>query len=122
MCTCRLEAEIASAEVARRFIEDALRTDAVGEETLFRAQLLATELVTNAVRHGRSPVELKLARRDGRIRIEARDDCPERPVASAVDSPTRHRGLMLVEDLSEEWGFDVDDGQGKVVWFEVGAT
>jgi hypothetical protein len=29
---------------------------------------------------------------------------------------------MLVEDLSEEWGCDLDDGHGKVVWFEVPAT
>ena len=77
-----------------------------------------------AIRRARTAglVELKLARRDGRIRIEARDDCPERPVPSSLDSPTRHRGLMLVEDLSEEWGCDLDDGHGKVVWFEVPAT
>lgn len=120
--TVRFAPDLASAKGARRFVEDALHPETIGEEALFRAQLLATELVTNAVRHAQSPVELTVAHREGRIRIEARDDSTVRPAPPQVDAPTRHRGLLLVEDLSENWGVDVQDHSGKVVWCEVGAA
>lgn len=115
----RLPPNLESADAARRLVEGELRPAGVDEETLFRVQLLATELVTNAVRHAGSPVELSVACRDDRIRIEARDASPEVPRPPCVDAPTRHRGLLLVEDLSDEWGVDVQDGDGKVVWFEL---
>ncbi len=119
MATLRFPPDLASAQEARCFVEDELRRESVGEETLFRAQLVATELVTNAVRHAHSPVELTVAHRDDRIRIEARDDSTARPTLPQVDPPTRHRGLLLVEDLCENWGVDVQDHSGKVVWCEV---
>lgn len=122
MCSCRLAPEIRNAEVARRFVEAELRRHAVGEEAVFLAQLLTTELVTNAVRHAGSPVDVKVARREDRIRIEARDDSTDLPVMPEGDSPTRHRGLLLIDDLSEDWGVEVHDLGGKVVWFEVLAT
>lgn len=103
----------------RSFVENAVRRECVDEDTLFRVQLVATELVTNAVRHAGSPVELSVAWTGDRIRVEARDDSTSRP-APPDDSPqTRHRGMRLVEDLSDSWGVEVPDGSGKVVWCEV---
>ncbi len=122
MSTVCFASHLASAQAARRFVEDELRPEAVGEDALFRAQLLVTELVTNAVRHARSPVELTVANRDGRIRIEARDNSTARPAPPRVDAHTRHRGLLLVQDLSENWGVDVQGHSGKVVWCEVRAA
>ena len=119
MPTLRFPPDLASAQGARRFVECQLRGESVGEEALFRAQLLATELVTNAVRHAHSPVDLTVAHWDDRIRIEARDDSTARPAPHRVDPPTRHRGLLLMEDLCEDWGVDVQDHSGKVVWCEV---
>jgi anti-sigma regulatory factor (Ser/Thr protein kinase) len=120
--SCRLAPEISNAEVARRFVEDELRREAVGEDTLFLAQLLTTELVTNAVRHAESPVEITVIRREDRIRIEARDDSTAVPALPPDDPPIRYRGLLLVEDLAEEWGVEVEDRKGKIVWFEVLVT
>jgi anti-sigma regulatory factor (Ser/Thr protein kinase) len=120
--SCRLAPEISNAEVARRFVEDELRREAVSEDTLFLAQLLTTELVTNAVRHAESPVEITVIRREDRIRIEARDDSTAVPALPADDPPIRYRGLLLVEDLAEEWGVEVEDRKGKIVWFEVLVT
>lgn len=79
--------ELPSAEAARRFVEGELRRAAVDEETLFRVQLLTTELVTNAVRHANSSVELTVAHRGDRVRVEARDDSPNRPTPVRLDGP-----------------------------------
>lgn len=119
MPTAQFAADLASGDGVRSFVEHGLRREALSADVLFHAQLLATELVTNAVRHAGSSVELTVARRGDRIRIEARDDSPARPVTAHVDASTRHRGLLLVEDLSEAWGVDVHDHTGKVVWCEV---
>ena len=82
------------------------------------AQLVATELVTNAARHAQSEVDLTVAGGRGRVRIEARDDSCVIPTPTTVETATRHRGLLLIEDLSEGWGVDPAD-DGKVVWCEL---
>ena len=104
---------------ARRFVEDELRPAGAGEDTLCHAQLLVTELVTNAARHAHSAVDLTVAGEQGRVRIEARDDSTAMPTAPRVDTATRHRGLQLIEDLSEGWGVDVRGDDGKTVWCEL---
>jgi anti-sigma regulatory factor (Ser/Thr protein kinase) len=119
MKTLRFAADLRSALEARRFVEDELRPAGAGDDTLLHAQLLATELVTNAARHAQSPVELTITRGNGRVRIEARDDSAGTPTPPSVDTPTRHRGLHLIEDLSEGWGVEAQDDSGKVVWCEL---
>jgi anti-sigma regulatory factor (Ser/Thr protein kinase) len=118
MATARFGPDLSSAEEARRFVENELRPAGAGDDTLFRAQLLTTELVTNAARHARSPVDLTVAGGQGLVRIEARDDSPSAPTPPQVDTPTRHRGLFLIEDLSEGWGVETA-ANGKVVWCEL---
>ena len=122
MTTARFAPELRSATAARRFAEDELRPAGVGEDTLCHAQLLVTELVTNAARHAQSAVDLTIAGEHGRVRIEARDDSSAIPIAPSVDTETRHRGLQLIEDLSEGWGVDVRGDDGKIVWCELAST
>ncbi len=86
---------------------------------MLHTQLVVTELVTNAARHAQSPVQLTIAPAVGRVRIEARDDSAATPTPPDVDTPTRHRGLHLIEDLSESWGVEAQDAGGKVVWCEL---
>ncbi len=119
MKTVRLAPQLQSALEARRFVEDELRPAGAGDDTLLHAQLLATELVTNAARHAQSPVELTIAPGSGRVRIEARDDSAALPTAPLAETPTRHRGLHLIEDLSQGWGVEARDDSGKVVWCEL---
>ena len=119
MPTAQFAADLASGDGVRTFVEHGLGRDTLSADALFHAQLLATELVTNAFRHAGSAVELTVARHGDRIRIEARDDSTAKPVTSDNDASTRHRGLLLVEDLSEAWGVDVQDRTGKVVWCEM---
>ena len=122
MATERFAAELRSATEARRFVEDELRPAGAGEDTLCHALLLVTELVTNAARHAQSAVDLTIVGEHGRIRIEARDDSTVIPKAPRMDTETRHRGLQLIEDLSEGWGVDVRGDDGKVVWCELAST
>ncbi len=122
MTTARFAAELRSATEARRFVEDELRPAGAGEDTLCHAQLLVTELVTNAARHARSAVDLTISGEDGRVRIEARDDSSAMPTAPRVETETRHRGLQLIEDLSEGWGVDVRGDDGKIIWCELAST
>ncbi|HEV2760572.1 MAG TPA: ATP-binding protein [Acidimicrobiales bacterium] len=122
MATARFDPELRSATEARRFVEDELRLAGAGEDTLCHAQLLVTELVTNAARHARSAVDLTISGEDGRVRIEARDDSSAMPTAPQVETQTRHRGLQLIEDLSEGWGVEVRGDDGKTVWCELAST
>ena len=122
MATARFAPELRSATEARRFVENELRPAGVGEDTLCHAQLLVTELVTNAARHAQSPVDVTVGTGQGRVHIQARDDSSAIPVASPVDTETRHRGLQLIEDLSEGWGVDVRGDDGKIVWCELAST
>ena len=122
MATARFAPELRSATAARRFVEDELRPAGAGEDTLCHAQLLVTDLVTNAALHAHSAVDLTFAGEQGRVRIEARDDSSAIPIAPRVDTGTRHRGLQLIEDLSEGWGVDVRGDEGKIVWCELAST
>jgi serine phosphatase RsbU (regulator of sigma subunit)/anti-sigma regulatory factor (Ser/Thr protein kinase) len=83
------------------------------------AELLVSELVTNAVRHSRSrPVELRLVRGDTLL-CEVDDDDHELPtLMSAGPGDEEGRGLHVVSTLAREWGTS-RTGTGKTVWFEL---
>ena len=108
---------MASAEVARRFLEDQFRSEPVSEDSLFRAQLLTTELVTNGVLHARTRLTLGVVNGDDRVLVTVEDAnqlLPEQQPYS--DTRTSGRGMALLRELAQEWGIDVDD-EGKTVWF-----
>jgi anti-sigma regulatory factor (Ser/Thr protein kinase) len=114
----RLAGELRSAIEARRLVEDELGPAGAGEDTMLHTQLVVTELVTNAARHAQTPVELSIATAVGRVRIEARDSSAA-TLTPHAGTPTRHRGLELIEDLSDGWGVEAQDAGGKVVWCEL---
>ncbi|HET9091419.1 MAG TPA: ATP-binding protein, partial [Acidimicrobiales bacterium] len=81
--------------------------------------LLASELVTNAVLHGREPVELRLSRRAGELLLEVFDaagSLPRRRHPTAADESGR--GLQMVRLLSSETGVRLA-ADGKWVWCTV---
>ncbi|MFF1558568.1 ATP-binding protein [Streptomyces sp. NPDC058279] len=88
------------------------------------AELLITELVTNALVHTEQGAEVSACIADTRLRVEVRDYAARRPrphVPSADDG-THGRGLVLVQALADDWGVDaLAPGAGKVVWFELDA-
>ncbi len=83
------------------------------------ALLLASELVTNAVVHTRSPDVGVSARCNGDTLRVAVDDDDAVPSGSghACSGPTG-TGLSLVDALAARWGWEPTSG-GKRVWFEV---
>lgn len=83
------------------------------------AVLLASELVGNAVVHGRSSVELRMALLARVLRIEVYDEDARLPSPS-VPNPEAigGRGLQIVATLSRSWGADPVPG-GKRVWCEL---
>lgn len=96
----------------------------VTEERLFDLQLLVSEVVTNAVRHGgarhEERVDLRIAVMDDQVRLEVRDPGPGfhdvAPVLPETDRGGGY-GLYLVDLYSDDWG--VSGTEGTCVWFEV---
>ncbi len=93
-------------------------------------ELLTSELVTNAVRHGASDphesILLRATRQDGSVRIEVCDEgtgFAGGPDQGSLLEPGGH-GLLLVETLAESWG--VTRGSPNCtpncVWFEQPVT
>ena len=83
------------------------------------AMLLVSEVVTNAVEHGRAPVRLRIDCDDTGIQIAVDDANPVLPRARRLDR-RRHsgRGLVLVQRLATDWGVRRTE-HGKQVWFRL---
>lgn len=82
------------------------------------AELLVSELVTNAIRAASYEVELRLMR-VGKLLVEVSDDNHNLPQLQRADpDDIRGRGLALVSHLSRRWGTS-RKAVGKVVWFEL---
>jgi anti-sigma regulatory factor (Ser/Thr protein kinase) len=85
-------------------------------------ELLVTELVTNAVKASRaviqaSHVRLWLVSDLTQVLILVWDASPQSPVRIDASGETENgRGLILVEAISEQWGWYGDGGDGKFVW------
>lgn len=85
-----------------------------------KAVLVASELVTNAVLHARTEIQLRLSVEEANVRIEVHDGNSRVPVpASCGVDATSGRGLALVAAVADSWGFELQ-GDGKVVWAELG--
>jgi anti-sigma regulatory factor (Ser/Thr protein kinase) len=89
-------------------------------ESLADAVLVLDELVSNALRHGRTPAWVRLVRETGRLRFEVTDASP-RPARPRPPDIEGGRGLMMVDACSRRWGQWQHDG-GKTVWAELAVT
>jgi anti-sigma regulatory factor (Ser/Thr protein kinase) len=119
-CRVRLATGPAAPAEARRRVRDAIRSWRVPVD-LDAALLLTSELVTNAVRHeagqGAQAVVLAIASSRGRLRVDVHDTSCSLPAVAEVPADAETgRGLLLVETLSDEWGF-YRTPAGKAVYF-----
>jgi anti-sigma regulatory factor (Ser/Thr protein kinase)/anti-anti-sigma regulatory factor len=81
------------------------------------ARLVTTELVTNAVRHAGTPIELTVTRGRRYLHLAVRDYHPRRSrlMGSSGKTEPSSRGLLLVEAVSSSWGCTLLP-DGKVTW------
>ncbi len=116
---------------ARSQVKTALRAWRLWAETIETAELMASELVTNAVKAA-GPEQESLTYADlgsidriavtlryllGRVIIEVFDSNNNPPVLDEADTDAESgRGLMLVQALSKEWGYFFPPSGGKVVY------
>lgn len=76
--------------------------------------LVVSELVTNAIEHGRGSVRLRVCHDEGELRIEVTDDNEAAAQLGTVSEDGESgRGLLLVAVLSRDWGVSDD---GRTTW------
>ena len=113
----RLSTGPAAAAEARRRVRAAIASWQIPVDQ-DAALLLTSELVTNAVRHepGQA-VMLVISCSRGRLRVDVHDTARTLPAVADVPADAESgRGLLLVETLSDEWGF-YRTPAGKAVYF-----
>jgi anti-sigma regulatory factor (Ser/Thr protein kinase) len=119
-CVVHLEPTLAAPAEARRAVRTALGSG-LPRETTDLAELLTSELVTNAIRHGTGSVTLVMNCADGVLAISVSDDDPTMPLVQP-DEPLAAggRGVRMVQRMAQEWGVTArESGPGKVVWFRL---
>lgn len=116
--TARLRAEPYSSRIARHFVTDTLGAWSCGHLSE-EAALLTSELVTNAVLHAGTDIDVTVCRTASGVRIEVADAHP-RAVSGPEDNgaAAKGRGLLVVDTLAEDWGV-TPARTGKSVWFEL---
>jgi serine phosphatase RsbU (regulator of sigma subunit) len=114
----RLSLDPVQAGRARAVVREQLRDWGLGQAA-YSAELMVSELVTNAVRHSHSrPVELRLVRGDTLL-CEVDDDDHDLPtLLNAGPADEAGRGLRVVTTLARAWGTSRTSA-GKTVWFEL---
>ncbi|MBO8185844.1 SpoIIE family protein phosphatase [Streptomyces spirodelae] len=110
-----------SLHAARQALRTALQRWSMGS-LADTAELLASEMATNALLHteGDATLTARPVRDGGRaLRIAVTDSSPASPQRrAATEQSTSGRGLMLIEELATDWGVE-PRGNGKRVWCEI---
>ena len=106
---------------ARRWLHEALATIELDEDTRQLAVLVVDELVTNAVIHAGTPIDVRVEHESGVVHCEVIDRRTDGPLPRIIETADgRGRGLRLVDVVSRSWGVDRDTG-GTNVWADIGA-
>jgi len=112
-----LTPKLTAARRSRSLIRRPLRQWGLAE-LIPTAELVVSELVTNAVRYAQSRISLRLVL-EGGLFCEILDDSAALPrLRQAADDDERGRGLQVVSQVAQRWGTR-RTGTGKVVWCEL---
>ncbi|MCZ7415029.1 MULTISPECIES: ATP-binding protein [unclassified Streptomyces] len=111
--------------IARTTLKAVLSAHGLGD-LIDRAELLTSELTSNAVRYSEGPATVRLRWENPVLRVSVTDTCPDLPVRQRTIGPdaVRGRGLLILDLFADAWGgcgigealFGVG---GKSVWFEL---
>jgi signal transduction histidine kinase/DNA-binding response OmpR family regulator len=114
--TMALEPTPESASMARQAVKATLSRWKADSDTISNVALVATELVTNAIRHGSAPIQIHVRLDEAGIVVEVSDGAHGRPLARNLDpSSIDGRGLHLIDAVGTEMGSRTI-GAGKAVW------
>jgi len=106
---------------ARDRLASGLAAHGVAGDVADVAVLLASELVTNAVLHGRGEPIVEVRGGDHTLWVGVHDPDSRLPQVQQIDSGALGgRGLHLVSALADAWGAEPIPDDGKVVWFRLG--
>ena len=104
---------------ARRLVAEQCRLWGCGDLAA-DAELVVSELVTNALLHGDGQCEFRVSLSDAALRIQVIDAGAGMPDPRTVGQRDEHgRGLLLVSALCAAWGVEALPGGGKMVWAEL---
>ncbi|MFD0902206.1 SpoIIE family protein phosphatase [Actinomadura sediminis] len=109
-----------SPALARRFVRGRL-AGKVPPDTVDTAVLVISELVTNAVLHARTGIQVAVRAVGGGVHARVTDRAPHRGLVPGRRHPYTDtgRGLYVIERLTDRYGVDTGE-RGKTVWFELG--
>lgn len=118
--TARFAAGADAPLAARRFVTSVLgRRPYLGLVAPDAAQLVVSELATNAVIHAGTPFSVTVALNGSAIRISVRDWDGSPPIVRDAEPAARSgRGLRLVDAAADDWGVE-RDRDGKTVWADL---
>lgn len=110
-----------AAGIARRFVEE--HRDHLALDVVDDAKLLVSEIVTNAVVHGKPEVTLVLRIDPPGLGVVVADEGRAQPhlpdAAPDADAPSG-RGLLIIDAIASAWGVSPNaPPPGKSVWFEL---
>ena len=106
---------------ARALLREVLAGGPLGTR-LEDGELALSELVTNAVLHGRDPLAVRVIHGQEVLRVQVHDANPVSPSFSMLDpTAVTGRGLLLISAVCDRWGVE-PSSSGKVVWFELLAS
>ncbi|GGZ98186.1 SpoIIE family protein phosphatase [Streptomyces bluensis] len=118
VATWALPANPAVVARTRQYVLDQLAAWGL-TELAFTVELVVSELVTNAIRHGAPPIQLRLIHEDSTLICEVSDCSGTAPhLRRAKTFDEGGRGLLLVAQLTQRWGSRHTDG-GKTIWAEL---
>jgi anti-sigma regulatory factor (Ser/Thr protein kinase) len=105
---------------ARRLVADALRRWGADTALVEDAQLVMSELATNAIRHARSGFSVAVRWTGARVRLAVRDSSRTEPTFRHEPGKPSGRGLLMISRVATRWGVEVAP-DGKTVWVELRA-
>ena len=111
----RLDGDVSELATARDWLRSHLA--AAGADPA-DAVLVAAELLTNAIEHGRSAPTVSLRLSADRVHLEVSDQSTAPPAIQHAPTVAGGYGLRIVDEVAAQWGWR-RTAAGKVVWTEL---
>jgi len=117
----RLEPTLHAPRLARELAAQACASWGLGSSAV-PAEIIASELVTNAVRHAGTVIDFRVTCRDHQLRVSVHDRAGELArIRAPAESDDHGRGLLIVDSVATGWG-NITVPDGKVVWASLWVT